>query len=225
MNFGFRYHVASLTAVFFSLILGILIGGALFPDHILVDEQATLLAELEERFKASQTNLMEVQGELSATNLAWDTLLNSISLEMLEKKTVILIDMEASISASLRTALQSAGAEVHELPLASLEEVSWEAESLINNGPPARDIIFVFGMFDNISSPEKSGTMHELSKAGASLAFIWDKNSQPSSENLPGGLMVDSIDTSMGQLAFILGLARGSQGHYGRQKGAQGLFP
>lgn len=26
MNFGFRYHVASLVAVFFSLILGILIG-------------------------------------------------------------------------------------------------------------------------------------------------------------------------------------------------------
>ena len=60
MNFGFRYHVASLVAVFFSLILGILIGGALFPDHILVDEQATLISELEERFREVHANLAQM---------------------------------------------------------------------------------------------------------------------------------------------------------------------
>ncbi len=224
MNFGFRYHVASLVAVLFSLILGILIGGALFPDHILVDEQATLLTELEERFKLSQANLVESKAELSAVNLAWDQLVHSIPGEMLANKTIVLIDTEEKTFTTLKATLQSAGAELHELPLASLTDVSWQAESLINSGP-ARDIVFVFGLCGDAPSIEKLGTMRELSIAGAKLVFIWDKNTQPVLTELPVGLMVDSIDTSMGQLAFMLGVARESQGHYGRQKGAQGFFP
>lgn len=224
MSFGFRYHVASLVAVLFSLILGILIGGALFTDHVLVDEQATLLSELEERFRVSQANLLESQGKLSEANLAWDQLLHSISSELLANKTIVFVDMKVGTLASLQATLQSAGAEVHELPFASFAAVSWEAESLVNNAP-ARDIVFVFGTLDDPPSPEKYEILRELSTAGASLAFVWDSNSQPALTDLPVALMVDSIDTSMGQLAFILGIARESKGHYGRQKGALGLFP
>jgi hypothetical protein len=36
---------------------------------------------------------------------------------------------------------------------------------------------------------------------------------------------VDSIDTSVGEIAFLLGLASNAQGHYGLHKDAQGLFP
>ena len=77
MNFGFRYHVASLVAVFFSLILGILIGGALYPDHVLVDEQATVITELEERFREAQASLAQVKGELDEANSAWVQLLEA----------------------------------------------------------------------------------------------------------------------------------------------------
>ena len=48
---GLRYHVASLLAVVFSLILGILIGGAVFPDHTLVDEQALHINAMDARFR------------------------------------------------------------------------------------------------------------------------------------------------------------------------------
>ena len=49
VNLGFRYHLASLLAVLFSLVLGILIGGAVFQDSALVEEQGLLIADMEER--------------------------------------------------------------------------------------------------------------------------------------------------------------------------------
>ena len=52
MHIGFRYHVASLVAVFFSLVLGMLIGSALFQNDGLVQEQGHIIADLENRFKA-----------------------------------------------------------------------------------------------------------------------------------------------------------------------------
>ncbi|HBN95778.1 MAG TPA: hypothetical protein DDZ66_05720 [Firmicutes bacterium] len=214
MNFGFRYHVASLVAVFFSLILGILIGGALFPDHILVDEQATLISELEERFREVHANLAQVQGELDVSNQAWGQVLDTISKDMLEARTVVFVDVDKTRVAPLAQLLKFAGAEVQEVGAAYLSEVT-----------SREDVVFVFPLVEDTLSEEMFMVLGELATASASLAFIWDMKSKPALSDLPPSLMVDSIDTPMGQLAFIIGLARGSQGHYGRQKDAQGLFP
>ena len=91
MNMGFRYHVASLLAVFFSLILGILIGGALFPDHALVEEQALLIAELEERFRETNAKLGALQAELDFSVQAWSQLRDSIARDRLSDRAVVLV--------------------------------------------------------------------------------------------------------------------------------------
>jgi hypothetical protein len=214
MSFGFRYHVASLLAVFFSLVLGILIGGALFPDHILVDEQALIITELEERFRQIQVNLSSAEDELNAANLAWGQLVETMSEDMLAAKTVIVVDVGLEILSPLRTILESAGAEVMEVEASHLGELK-----------PSEDSVFVFPLARDSVTPEMAMVLGELASAGSHLAFVWDMASEPSLGDLPPGLKVDSIDTSMGKLALLLGLARGSEGHYGRHKGAQGLFP
>lgn len=214
MNFGFRYHVASLVAVFFSLVLGILIGGALYPDHALVDEQATFITELEERFRDAQASLAQVQVELDAANEAWVQVLDAVSRDMLETRTVVFVDMEKTKVAPLVQLLKSAGAHVQEANSSDLPDLT-----------SAGDTVFVFPLADNALSRETVKVIDGLMKASATLAFVWDIQSKPSLDDLPLSLMVDSIDTPMGQLAFIMGLARGSQGHYGRQRDAQGLFP
>lgn len=91
MNLGFRYHVASLLAVFFSLILGILIGGAVFPDHSLVEEQALLISELEERFRENRAQLAALQAELDLSSRAWLELKESISRGRLTGRPVVVV--------------------------------------------------------------------------------------------------------------------------------------
>jgi hypothetical protein len=214
MSFGFRYHVASLLAVFFSLVLGILIGGALFPDHILVDEQALIITELEERFRQMQVNLSSAEDELNAANLAWGQLVETVSEDMLAAKTVIVVDLGLGILSPLRTILESAGAEVVEVKASHVGELK-----------PSEDSVFVLPLSCDSVTPELEMVLSQLAFAGSHLAFVWDMASEPYLEDLPPGLKVDSIDTAMGKLALLLGIARGSEGHYGRQKGAQGLFP
>lgn len=214
MNFGFRYHVASLMAVFFSLILGILIGGALFPDHALVDEQATLITELEERVRENQANFARVQAELDTSNLAWEHLLAALSPDLLMDRTIALVNVQESSFTPLAEIFQGLGAEVQELKDTHLSDVI-----------PAQDVVFVFSLTADMPSKDLQTAIGELVASGANIAFVWDSDSHPVLENLPQSLMVDSIDTSVGKLAFVLGVARKSLGHFGRQKGAQGLFP
>ncbi|NMB21650.1 MAG: copper transporter [Firmicutes bacterium] len=215
MNFGFRYHVASLIAVFFSLILGILIGGALFPDHILVDEQANIITELEDRFRQTQANLALVEKELHAAEGAWGEMLTSISQDLLEAKSVVLVDTGIETeTVDLRTILQLAGAEVVEIEPAGLTELKATQES-----------VFVFPLTDEPIPADVEVILESLASAGHHLVFVWDQTTESVAANLPQALLVDSIDTSTGQLAFLLGIARGREGHYGRQKGALGLFP
>ncbi|NLL43234.1 MAG: copper transporter [Firmicutes bacterium] len=217
MNFGFRYHVASLVAVFFSLILGILIGGALFPDHVLVDEQATIITELEERFREAQTNLAQLKGEMEAANHAWEQLLETLTGDLLSDQEIVLVDLESGLH-PLVNVLKSAGAQVQQVRRADLAPGRFEISDLQN-------VVFVFPLSQDPLPDEDLKRMDELGLAGANLVYVWDLTTTPSLEKLPPSLQVDSVDTALGQLALLLGISRGSQGHYGRQKDAQRLFP
>jgi hypothetical protein len=218
MNFGFRYHVASLVAVFFSLILGILIGGALYPDHVLVDEQATVITELEERFREAQASLAQVKGELDEANSAWVQLLEALAKDLLTDKEVVLVARE-SLPDFLGDILKTAGAQVQQVAITDLEP------PYPFNADAVQDLVFVFSLRDGPLSDQTLTAMRELGSAGAYLAYVWERQNFPSLGGLPPGLQVDSIDTAYGQLALLLGIKKGSQGHYGRQNGAQGLFP
>ena len=122
MNLGFRYHVASLLAVFFSLILGILIGGAVFPDHSLVEEQALLISELEERFRENRAQLAALQAELDLSSRAWLELKESISRGRLTGRPVVVVGEGKS---SLASVLEQAGAQVEMVGLERLGQMDF----------------------------------------------------------------------------------------------------
>lgn len=214
MNFGFRYHLASLMAVFFSLILGILIGGALFPDHALVDEQAQLISELEDRIKGVQANLAALQGEVEFSSRAWSELKERVFLDKLATKTIILVDDTPDGDQSLTNMLGLAGAEVKKVPWEKLTELVFNEEMSV-----------VFRLSNNDLPLNSLEQVNQLAQAGVPLSFVWDSNSNPSLSSLPPSLQVDSIDTSVGEIALLLGLITGNLGHYGMHKNAKGLFP
>lgn len=211
MNMGFRYHVASLLAVFFSLILGILIGGALFPDHALVEEQALLIAELEERFRETNAKLGALQAELDFSVQAWSQLRDSIARDCLSDRAVVLVGAGGS---PLEAFLEQAGAQ--------LEHIDWDGLAQI---APEKGLTIVFPLGTERLSSEQLGLVQNLAAVGANLSFVWETGLEPVLMELPPSLQVDSIDTSVGEIAFLLGLASNAQGHYGLHKDAQGLFP
>lgn len=133
MNFGFRYHLASLMAVFFSLILGILIGGALFPDNALVEEQGVLITELEERFREFHAREQVLQAELEYSNKAWSELRDVMVPQRLQARTVVLIEQaEQEGTSMLEQVLHLAGAEVKTLKGEDLAQVI-----------PTDDLVFI----------------------------------------------------------------------------------
>lgn len=211
MHPGFRYHVASLIAVFFSLVLGMLIGGAVFSDHTLVEEQALLIAELEERFHESSARLAALQAELDFSAEAWLKLKESIARDRLAGRTVLLVGDGDVFLSSL---LQRAGAQVEVARLEDLGQLAFPA-----------GLSVVFPLSSEVLSSAEREAIAALSSAGARLSFVWAKDLKPPLAELPPSLQVDSIDTSVGEIAFLLALSAGVQGRYGLQPGAEGLFP
>ena len=214
MNFGFRYHLASLMAVFLSLFLGILIGGALFQDSALVEEQGLLIAEMETRFKEMQGNLAHFQKELDYSQEAWVALRDTFLQGQLSQKTVVLITEKDGDQVTLMQVLELAGADVKTLPLEELDQITLAADMAI--------IVPIANL--TLDTPSK-GELYRLVTDGASLVYVWGRQENPFLDGLPRGLQIDSVDTVLGEIALILGLAKGSLGHYGFQMGAEGLFP
>ncbi|HBG09083.1 MAG: copper transporter [Limnochordia bacterium] len=211
MSPGFRYHVASLLAVFFSLVLGMLIGGAVFSDHSLVEEQALLISELEERFRENNAKLAVLQAELDFSTQAWLQLRESIVRDRLAGRAVILVGEGA---ASLLPTLQQAGAQVETVALDSLGTMAFHEGMTV-----------VFPLRSETLSSAEREMIDILSAAGTCLSFVWEQDLEPALGELPPSLRVDSIDTSMGEIAFLLALSANLQGHYGLQRSAERLFP
>lgn len=215
MNFGFRYHLASLMAVFFSLIFGILIGGALFTDNSLVEEQGLVISELEERFREVQTNLGSLQAELDFYSSAWGQLRDNITQNRLAAKIVVLVDNDdTKDNKLLEGILHLSGADVKKVKAEDVKQIT-----------PSDEIFFVFRLPETEVSSSLIEDANRLAMAGANLAFVWGAQEQPVLKDLPPSLQIDSVDTAMGEIALILGLAMGSRGHYGMHAGSERLFP
>lgn len=211
MHPGFRYHIASLLAVFFSLMLGILIGGALVPDQALVEEQALFISQLEERLRESGLRLANLQAELELSSKAWQQLRESIASNCLTGRAFVLV---GEAEAPLASVLQQAGAQVDTVPLDQLSLLpSFEGRTVI------------FPLVGEALTPQERETIASLAAAGTALGFVWGSTVEPDLSGLPPSLQVDSIDTTMGEVALLLALAADLQGHFGLQKGAVRLFP
>lgn len=211
MNFGFRYHVASLLAVLFSLILGVLIGGALSTDHSLVEEQALFIAELEERLREVNGKVLALQAEQDLSARVWAELQESLGKEALKAKTVVLVGEEGS---TFGEKLRAWGADVKVVATEVVETVL-----------PQEDLFFVFTLDAQGLAPQALERARLLAEGGASLGFVWESGVEPPLSALPPSLQVDSVDTTVGELAFLVGLIKAGQGRFGLQKDAERLFP
>lgn len=171
MSPGFRYHVASLLAVFFSLVLGMLIGGAVFSDHSLVEEQALLISELEERFRENNAKLAVLQAELDFSTQAWLQLRESIVRDRLAGRAVILVGEGA---ASLLPTLQQAGAQVETVALDSLGTMAFHEGMTV-----------VFPLRSETLSSAEREMIDILSAAGTCLSFVWEQDLEPALGSFP----------------------------------------
>lgn len=216
MNFGFRYHLASLLAVFFSLVLGILIGGALFQDSALVEEQGLLISNMEARFSAAQDNLNRLQIKLNQVESAWLELRDAVLPGRLLETTVVVVaedGVKRQEIARLEALLRSAGAKLKRL----------ESSELAQFEPGVGEFLVFWSGGDGSNYP--AGELQRLKEKGANLAFVWGAAESPVFGDLPSGLRIDGVDTALGEIALVLGLSTGSEGHYGLQEAAEALFP
>ncbi|MFY9563150.1 MAG: copper transporter [Limnochordia bacterium] len=232
MHIGFRYHVATLVAVFFSLFLGILVGSIIFQDDLLVKEQNSIINELESKFAQLQNKTKELQADLrqaelkeALLNKGWALIRGALIAGMLSDRQIVLFTNTDSTSAKrLATVLNDAGAKIHaayrwpseaddvetfaaELAALNLENpiaVAWVDQEFQGEAKQVLDYMKTLKWQVCILQPFTSGT--NLADYGQDA------------------LVINIGDTYLGELAMVWGLSAGATGVYGRGS-ATALLP
>ncbi len=214
MHHSFRYHVASIVGVLFSLILGILIGGALFQDDRLVKEQGMIISDLEAQFTELKASVAALTERERVVNQSWQSVKNILLDGILQDKEILIItDPHDHINEleEIAALLSAAGAVLQEMTWKELQE----REDYIED---AAVVWLAVPLSD-----EQAALVHKLSSAGVHVAFL---RSGDVTVPEPGtNLCVDMNDSLLGELALVLGLASEAGGYYGTGPGAVGLLP
>lgn len=234
MHIGFRYHVATLVAVFFSLFLGIIVGSILFQDDLLVQEQNSIINELEQRFKQLELSTKEMQANLKQIETrdqllieGWDLVRAALIHEKLLNHQVMFFHNGEQLAPIKRLTklVEDAGAEVYGSfvwPNApeKLQNFFEDINSEKFDKPTA-----VVWVDKPLSETVKQG-LEYLHQLGCKLCIVQpysaDVNLAEFAEN---ALIIDLGDTFIGELAVIRGLSAGLTGIYGHSSAAVGLIP
>jgi len=209
-----RYHVASLIGVLCSLVLGILIGAALFQDDRLVKEQGVIIAELEEQFARLKVALAEATERERAIAQGWESVKGQLVAGLLEGRTVVLASRLGAVDwRPIAGTLEAAGAACVELPWDGLGEAA-----------SAEDSAIVLWWGEGQAEPDIEGRLRALAAAGARTVLLQGIGEQGTFPDVEA-LCIDMADTFLGELALVYGLAAEAAGHYGIKTGAQGVLP
>jgi len=233
MHIGFRYHVATLVAVFFSLFIGILVGSIIFQDDLLVQEQNSIITELEERFKqlelktkALQNDLKQAQAKEQLLTEGWNQIRTAVLQERLDGKQVLIFnDVPGSAQVKRMTALlEEAGAEVYGSyiwPDTKFELAQQLEEMPINELAEPIVVVWVEGALSDVA---RQGLDHFL-KLGWQCTLLQPYTSTVVLEDFAANaLVIDMADTFLGEISLIRGLAQGKKGIYGRSQGTLKFF-
>ncbi len=128
MIFDLKYHIASLTAVFLALGIGILVGTTVIGNDALTKQQERLVASLQEEFKALREDnekttaaLAELQADLAYQQEFNRAVLPVLVKERLKGRAVAVVDVNYRRSHdALANVLRLAGAEVRSVTSISL---------------------------------------------------------------------------------------------------------
>lgn len=198
MNFGFRYHLASLMAVFLSLFLGILIGGALFQDSALVEEQGLLIEEMEQRFVDLQGKLGVLQENLAQSQKSWELFRTKALTGQLLEQTVLVVGTSEK-NKQLTELLHFAGAEVETLALEELSAIKTDCQLAVV--VPLEELEFEHAAREELA---------RLTKAGVQIVYVSSSPLSDLRQDLQSSAILN-IDSLLGELALVLGLASGSE--------------
>ncbi|MGI6147816.1 MAG: copper transporter [Firmicutes bacterium] len=214
MHISLRYHVASIIGVLCSLVLGILIGGALFQDDRLVKEQGMIIAELEGQFSQMKAALAELTERERLVGESWEKVRGTLVNGLLANETVVLVSDPSAVEwGPIKAVLRSAGAAYRELSWQDL----MEAEDL------QADLIVAW-LGEAALTAELLAAMQELIAAGVHVTFLQGLTDKGSFPELTA-LCIDMADTFLGELALVFGLAGRAAGHYGIKNGASRVLP
>lgn len=188
-------------AVFLSLFLGILIGGALFQDSALVEEQGHVITEMEQRFKDLQVNLGSLRKELDLSQEAWQAVRDKLLPGQLLDKTVLVIKPRSGeIQQSVLEVLQQAGADVRILPPDEL--------GLLN---PGGNLSVIIPVADHSLDYSAKQELTRLIQGGSQVVYLSKSLETSLIEDLPSGWQITNADTIFGEIALVLGLASGTE--------------
>ena len=114
--FDLRYHVASLAAVFFALVIGILVGVALASHGLSNTERARLerqASDANQKLDAAREDLVQAQDENRADSAFVDNAYNAVMEDRLQGKKVAVLfigSVNGDIVKSINRTLSDAGA-------------------------------------------------------------------------------------------------------------------
>ena len=113
--FDFRYHVASLAAVFLALIIGILVGVAIsdpgLADRALLDRRELEIADLNKQLESASEGLKQQAAAVQFVEEAYDAVMEE-RLADREIAVVFVGSVDDGLNSEVETALADAGGEV-----------------------------------------------------------------------------------------------------------------
>lgn len=233
MHIGFRYHIASLVAVFFSLFLGILVGSILFQDDLLIQEQDSIISELETRFEELELLICTMQGSLNKKNekeqlltMGWDQIRSVFIDEKLTGHEVIFYKDDDSYNIKrLVTLVEEAGAIV-------LGCFNWPQEyeqlvvqtSKLKLDKEHKQVVMIWAE-ESLTNAALQGIDY-FKKLGWKISLLQPFLSSASMQDMAkDALIVNIADTFIGELALIQGISGNLSGIYGYKNHAVNLLP
>ncbi len=233
MHIGFRYHIASLIAVFFSLFLGILVGSILFQDDFLVQEQNNIIGELEQRFTQLENGAKEIQASLKQAQAkeqflmaGWDQIRHFLIHDQLKKSQVVIIsDQKETVSLKrLTTLVEAAGGSIAGSYFGSeqLTQIETQVEAMKRDELSNVVVVWVEDSVSDIIQKQ----LDTFASLGWQICILQPYGASTSLASLAtNALVIDIGDTFLGEVALVWGLAQGLIGEYGQSKSATSLIP
>ncbi len=232
MHIGFRYHIASLVAVFFALVLGMLVGSALFQDDRLVQEQGHIISDLENRFRTTELRTRILQDNLAVAKLreetylkAWDKIRDVFIEDRLVDRTVVFISESTSMDWTRLTSLMLDAGAIVASSLDFYSDTNWKKEiAELTHAPDTRPLAIVW--IDNQLDEQVVSGIEYLSEQDFQVSVIQSFHASISLERFgSSALVIDYADSPFGELALIQGLAQSLTGIYGWREGAMSVLP